>query len=77
MTTHDKLNGIFQDFFEQDDLTISRDTTASDISGWDSLAHINLIMTVENEFGIKFAIGELQSLQNVGQMLDLIKKKTA
>ncbi len=77
MTTQDKLNTIFQDFFEQDDLTLSRDTTASDISGWDSLAHINLIMTVENEFGIKFAIGELQSLQNVGQMIDLIEKKTA
>ena len=77
MTTLETLNTIFRDFFENDSLDITRETTAADIKGWDSLAHINLIITIENEFSVKFAIGELQMLQNVGQMADLIESKTA
>jgi acyl carrier protein len=45
------------------------------VEDWDSLAHINLVVAIEKRFRIKFALGELQSLKNVGDMLDLIARK--
>ena len=47
-------------------------TTADDIEDWDSLEHINLIVAVESKFGIKFNIGEVNKMKNVGEMVDII-----
>lgn len=70
-----KLGGIFQDVFDDKSLIISNDTTAEDIDDWDSLAHITLIVAVEKDFNFKLTLGELQDLQNVGDMVGLIGKK--
>jgi acyl carrier protein len=75
MTTLGKLNPIFRQVFEDDDIIVKRETTADDIDAWDSLSHINLVMAIEMEFKIRFALGELQSLKNVGHLADLIDKK--
>ena len=77
MSVPDKVEKIFRDVFDDETLHIKRETSARDIEAWDSLAHINLVMAVEREFGIKFALGELQNLKNVGDMIDVIEKKTA
>jgi len=45
------------------------------VSGWDSLTNINLIFAIEREFKVRFALGEIQELGNVGEMLALIRKK--
>ena len=71
-----KLERIFRDIFDEEDLGISNETTAEDIEDWDSLAHILLVLAIEKDFNVKFALGELQTLQNVGDMVDLIIKKT-
>jgi acyl carrier protein len=76
MQVPDRMQKIFRDIFDDEKLVIRRETSAKDIDAWDSLAHINLVMAVEKEFGIKFALGELQDLRNVGDMLDVIEKKT-
>ena len=70
-----KLGNIFQDVFDDESLTISNDTTAEDIDDWDSLAHIILIVAIEKDFKFKVTLGELQDLQNVGDMVGLIGKK--
>ncbi|MGA2152697.1 MAG: acyl carrier protein [Geobacteraceae bacterium] len=75
MTTLEKLNPIFRQVFEDDEIIVKRETTADDIDAWDSLSHINLVMAIEMEFKIRFALGELQSLKNVGHLADLIDKK--
>jgi acyl carrier protein len=66
---------IFRNVFDDDGLIISNDTTAEDIEDWDSLEHINLIVSMENEFSIKINIKEVSELKNVGDMVDLIMKK--
>ena len=71
----EKLEGIFRDIFDEENLKISNETTAENIEDRDSLAHINLVMAIEKEFNVKFALGELQSLKNVGEMVELIIKK--
>ena len=67
-----KLNEVFQDVFDDEDIMVNDSTVASDVDGWDSLEHINLIVAVERCFGIKFTMGETTGLKNVGEMVDRI-----
>ena len=71
----DKLQPIFQDIFEDDELSITAESNADTVEGWDSLAHIMLIFAIEQEFEIKFALGELEAMQNVGDMVELMQTK--
>ena len=66
------LNGVFQDVFDDESITVNEATTAEDIDDWDSLEHINLIAAVEQEFGMKFAMGQVVTMKNVGEMADII-----
>ncbi len=75
METMEILNGIFREVFADDSLQVKKETSADDIDDWDSLSHLNLVIAVEMKFGVKFALGELQSLKNVGDMADLVEKK--
>jgi len=68
---------IFRDVFDQPDLVITRESNASTVDGWDSLAHINLVTAIERHYKIKFALGELEDLKNVGDLLDLMHAKLA
>ncbi len=67
-----KLNSIFQRVFLDDSLIIQRATCAEDIKEWDSLMHITLITSIENEFGLQFSLDDVLRLKNVGDMVDLI-----
>ena len=77
MTTLEQLTPIFRQVFDDESIVITRETTADDIDGWDSLSHMNLVAAVELKFKVRFALGELQSLKNVGHLADLIDKKQA
>lgn len=72
---YEELNGVFQDVFDDESIVVNDETTANDIEDWDSLEHINLIVSVEKKFGIKFNIGEVHSMQKVGDMVTLILAK--
>lgn len=67
-----KLNEVFQDVFDDESITVTETTTAADIEEWDSLEHINLLAAVEQEFGMKFNMGQVVSMKNVGEMADII-----
>jgi acyl carrier protein len=73
----DKIQPIFRDVLDLPSLVVGRGDSAPAIEGWDSLAHINLVSSIEQEFGIHFALGELAELENVGDMVDLIVGKLA
>ena len=75
MSTLKKLNEIFCQVFDEDDLQISPEMTANDVDGWDSLSHINLIVAVENAFKIRFNQKELLTFKNIGALLASIESK--
>ena len=75
-TVYAKLNVIFQDLFDDDSIVVTPQTTANDIEDWDSLEHITLIATVERTFKMKFKMGEISSMKNVGQMANIIQART-
>lgn len=70
-----KLQDVFQDILDNEDIELTFDTTAEDVEEWDSLSHVQLVVAVEKEFGIKFTSKEILSWANIGDMVDCIVKK--
>ncbi len=73
---YERLNKVFRDIFDDEEIIVKPETTANDIEDWDSLEHINLIVAIEQEFGMKFNMNEVTTMKNVGEMVDIIIAKT-
>jgi acyl carrier protein len=71
------LTSVFREVFDDDELQLKPEMTADDVDGWDSLAHIRLILSVQKAFGVKFSPVEMNRLKNVGDLIALIKDKQA
>ena len=72
---YDRLNNVFRDIFDDDSIVVTAETTSNDIEDWDSLEHINLVVAVEQEFGMKFNMNEVTTMKNVGEMVEIIKSR--
>ena len=70
-----RLTPIFRDVFDDEALVVSEGMTAEDVAAWDSLSHLNMIVAVEKAFGVKFSVRDVRSLKNVGELIELVKKK--
>ncbi|MEI6143318.1 MAG: acyl carrier protein [Mariniphaga sp.] len=71
----EKLTLIFRDTFGIPTLDLRDDMTANDVENWDSLSHMMLITTIENKFGFKFKLKDLNKMKHVGDMITLIENK--
>ncbi len=71
----ERAQSIFRTVFEDPDLLITESTTAAEIPNWDSLTHINLIISLEEEFGIQFSAKEVTSMAKVGDLFLLLDNK--
>ncbi|HOY33065.1 MAG TPA: acyl carrier protein [Bacteroidales bacterium] len=71
----DQVNSIFIDVLDKKDINLTDETSARDIEEWDSLAHIHLIVAIERKFNIRFSSKDMQSWENVGEMIDCICEK--
>jgi acyl carrier protein len=75
----DNVQEVFRSVFGDDQLQLDESMTASDVDGWDSLGHLNLMIAIEKRFGIKFATAEISSLkndgENVGSLMALLRRK--
>jgi acyl carrier protein len=71
-----RLVEIFENVFDDDSIKVTPELSAKDVDGWDSLAHIRLMLTVEKAFKIKFSTSEIGKLENVGDLVKLIKART-
>lgn len=69
----EKLNEVFHDVFDNNDIVVTEQTNANDIEEWDSLIHITLISAVEDEFDVSFDMKTVVSMKNVGDMIDAIE----
>lgn len=73
----ERLNPIFRDVLELDDLELNESDTCETVEGWDSLAHILLISEIEEEFSIKIPMAEIQKMKSLSNMLDFILSNAA
>jgi acyl carrier protein len=66
-----KLHEVFREVFNRC-VTLRDEMTASDVSGWDSITHLTLILHIESTFGIRFPLGKVSKMNNVGELVDTI-----
>ena len=71
----ERLNEIFVDILDLEEVALTEETCSDDIDEWDSLSHIQLIVAIEKAFGLKFKAQEMLSWNNVGAMVDCIQSK--
>jgi acyl carrier protein len=71
------VRGIMEDVFDTDIPSIDPRTTADDIEDWDSLSHVRLMVAIERRYRFKFTNAEVESMQNVGDLVKIIRTKTA
>ncbi len=67
-----QLTEVFRDVFDDEDLVLTEDTAKEDVEAWDSLANINLVVSIEDEFGISFSMDSIVGIENVGSLIDVI-----
>jgi acyl carrier protein len=69
------LTELFREIFDDDSIVLTSATAAKDIDGWDSFVHVTISIGIEERFRIKFQTAEIETLLNVGDMIDLIDRK--
>ena len=72
-----KVQDIFRDILDDEEIVLSEASTAEDVEGWDSLTHIQLIVAIEKKFKIKFTSKEILSWKDVGELVDCLASKLA
>jgi acyl carrier protein len=70
---YERLTKVFRDLFNDDELTLRPDLSAADVLGWDSLKHVRLILMVEKEFSHKYPASKIAKLENVEELVGLIR----
>ncbi len=73
----EQIQGIFQDVFDRPDLVVTRESNAQNVEDWDSLTHVNIILAIEHRYKVKFALGEVRSLNNVGELITALEREIA
>jgi acyl carrier protein len=75
--TRQRMERIFRNVLDDDALVLRPDMTAAEVENWDSISHIDLLVGVEREFGVRFTTAEAGGLKNVGDLESLVDKKRA
>ena len=72
-----KLFNVVATVLKMDPSMINAESSAQNTKNWDSLRHIEMILAVENAFGVQFSIPEIVSMQKLGDMIELLTQKGA
>ncbi|MCR5589702.1 MAG: acyl carrier protein [Bacteroidales bacterium] len=72
-----KVEEVFRDVLDNEEITLAEITTANDIDEWDSLTHVELVRAVEKAFGIRFTSAEILAWKNVGEMVASVARHKA
>jgi acyl carrier protein len=75
VTIYSRLTPIFREVFDDDGIELFPEMTAVDVTEWDSLSNIRLVVAVEEEFKIQFTTGEVAGLKNVSEFVSVIQKR--
>ena len=76
MQLHEQLEEVFRQVFDNENLKLADDMMSSDIDGWDSVTHINLMFGIEQAFGVRFKGNELAEVKNIGELKQVLVSKS-
>ena len=71
----EKIKNVISSVLKHDNFIITDDLRAEEVDGWDSLSHMVIITEIEDSFGVRFKLKELNKLQNMGNLISLIQSK--
>jgi acyl carrier protein len=77
MTLHDQLQELFRQVFNDDELLLTDETTVNDIPGWDSVAHLNLMFSIEERFGVMFSGNDLAEFKDIGELKQFLTRNAS
>ncbi|MCT4600347.1 MAG: acyl carrier protein [Marinifilaceae bacterium] len=77
MKTLEEITEIFKEELKDDSVELTRESTAADVDGWDSITNTNIVYAIEQKYSIRFKLREILKLKNVGDLVDTINKKLA
>lgn len=73
----DRIQLIFREILDLDDLVLTEATTANEVPGWDSFTQVKLIIALEEEFGVRFTTHDVAEMQSVGDLEKALKRLSA
>ncbi|HEV2150155.1 MAG TPA: acyl carrier protein [Longimicrobiaceae bacterium] len=76
MTVHERLEEVFRTILDDEGIVLTENTTAADVPGWDSLAHVNLMFSIEQEFGVQFTGNQFSEFENVGELERFLESRS-
>lgn len=71
----EKIQEIFRDILDNNEIVLTENTSSNDIEEWDSLSHIQLIVAIEGAFEVEFTSQAIASWKNVGDMVNFIEER--
>ena len=71
----DRLTEVVRDVLDDPEVVLRRETTAADVEDWDSVTNIQIMVAIEDEFGVRLRTGEIAGLENVGEIVDLLRAR--
>ena len=77
MNTFEEIKQIIIDILDDENLDITMETNADNIEDWDSLAQMNIMVSVSKKFKVNFNVEEIASLHNVGDLVKAVEAKLA
>jgi acyl carrier protein len=75
MPVLDRVSALVADVFQLSIDDVRPETSADSIEAWDSLQHLNLVLALEQEFGIQFTPEEIEQLLSVELISGLVVEK--
>ena len=74
MNVLEKIQPIFRDVFDDETLTVTETTVAADVKEWDSFAQMQIVVGIEDMFGIRFSTDEVTEFKNVGDVVKAVER---
>lgn len=74
-TVHQRVQRVFREIFDDDAMEVSDETSAKSVPAWDSLAHVRLIIALEEEFDVKFTTREVVQMACLGDLKKALVSK--
>jgi acyl carrier protein len=70
-----RVQRAFSSAFEVEPGSVTINTVPSDIRAWDSMGHVTLASSLEQEFGLTFDVDELMEMENVREIVRIVQSK--
>lgn len=70
-----QIQELMREVFENKQLSVANETSAKEISEWNSLNHVLLIAAIEKKYTISFSLDEMIAFKNVGDIITCLQSK--